>query len=630
MFGRLLIKLKKSLLILFTLLTFASCNTTKDLTLNNSRTNQTSIAKYDNKTRNAEWKILAEKGISKLKQDKLEEASKFFNLALKLNISNSYLQFLNGYTYHLIALNQNGTKYNLAEEGYKLAIKFDESNWIARYQLGLLYLDQKKFKNAKVSFANALMYEDSDTNLLQNFIYASYFSKDPVSASAATKRLCELEGHSKRCLKNQIILNASLGEEKEIKKFSSIYKKNFPSSKSFSFLQKRIRSWDLFYREFKKSNLIKTQQTEEVEEVEEIEEVEETEEVEEKEEKEEIVESLKDADFKKMLITDVVIINSIENAQTSSGVNLLNGLTLQFGNTTNSIDAYFQGNISQSVVDNDADGFLDASATQERFISAISIPAITYSLNIANANATRNEILARPSLVAYEGKESKFFSGNKIQAGAVGSGEDSEISLEDEIGITLKIKPEIVSDSLVKLSVEAERTFLVTPSSNVTFTYQINRSKTSVKSTVTMRRGDTLILSGLSEKETENVRDGVPLLQDIPGIQYFFSKQTTKDINKSVLILITPRMPEYTYLSRKTRKKIAKASDLTEQEVLNQLKGRYTDWFKPYPNWTSTFRHLQNNSLYREFRTGDVALEQWDTMVERNNRLKQALEFLYY
>ena len=37
---------------------------------------------------------LSSKGISKPKQDKLEEASKFFNLALKINISNSYLQFL--------------------------------------------------------------------------------------------------------------------------------------------------------------------------------------------------------------------------------------------------------------------------------------------------------------------------------------------------------------------------------------------------------------------------------------------------------------------------------------------------------------------------------------------------------
>ena len=143
-----------------------------------------------------------------------------------------------------------------------------------------------------------------------------------------------------------------------------------------------------------------------------------------------------------------------------------------------------------------------------------------------------------------------------------------------------------------------------------------------------MRRGDTLILSGLSEKETENVRDGVPLLQDIPGIQYFFSKQTTKDINKSVLILITPRMPEYTYLSRKTRKKIAEASDLTEQEVLNQLKGRYTDGLN----------HIQighqrldtsKTTPYIEFRTGDVALEQWDTMVERNNRQNKRLNFCY-
>ena len=146
--GELFTKLKIVLLIFFTLFIVTSCNTTKDLTSKNSPKNQTVIAN-DNKTRNAEWKILAEQGIFKLKQDRLEEASKLFNLALKLNISNSYLQFLNGYTYHLIALNQNSTKYNLAEQGYKLAIKFDESNWVARYQLGLLYLDQKNLKMPK-------------------------------------------------------------------------------------------------------------------------------------------------------------------------------------------------------------------------------------------------------------------------------------------------------------------------------------------------------------------------------------------------------------------------------------------------------------------------------------------------
>jgi hypothetical protein len=39
---------------------------------------------------------------------------------------------------------------------------------------------------------------------------------------------------------------------------------------------------------------------------------------------------------------------------------------------------------------------------------------------------------------------------------------------------------------------------------------------------------------------------------------------------------------------------------------------------------------MQENSLYREFRTGDVKLERWETMSNRSNRLKQALDFLYF
>ena len=630
------------LLLALTMIT--SCQTTKVSSINYNDTRLNNQKSQIKKKFNKEWQKHTRKGMIFLEENDLEQASLSFNSALKLNINNSYLQFLNGYAYHLIALESDTTKFKLAEEGYKLAVKFDETNWMARYHLGLLFLDQKQFNNAKVAFADALLYEDNNPNLLQSFIFASYFTKDPVSAVGAANRLCEIEKNSKRCLQNQIMLNATLNDFKKTKLYFGVYKKKFNDNTSY--LQKRVKSWNKFYqdynffRDYSKDASIKLiQENSEYQENEQEttndEEVEVTTYEEEEEETTNEEEQTKNnsdvnTDIRKMLITDVVIINSIENASTSSGVNLLNGLTLQFGNTTNNLDAYFSGNINQSFQDNDADGFLDPSGSQDRFVQALTIPAITYSLNIANANTTRNEILARPSLVAYEGQESEFFSGKKIQAGAVGSGEDSDITIEDDIGITLKITPQVVTDDIVKLDVEAERTFLVTPSSSVTFTYQINRSKTFVKSTVTMRRGDTLILSGLSEKETENVRDGVPLLQDIPLVQYFFSKKSTKDINKSVLILITPRSPEYTYLSRKSRKKLAEQSNLSELEVLEQLKGRYMDWFKPYPNWASTFKHLQENTLYREFRTGDVALENWDTMVSRKNRLKQASKFLFF
>ena len=630
------------LLLALTIIT--SCQTTKVSSINYNDTRLNNQKSQIKKKFNKEWQKHTRKGMIFLEENDLEQASLSFNSALKININNSYLQFLNGYAYHLIALESDTTKFKLAEEGYKLAVKFDETNWMARYHLGLLFLDQKQFNNAKVAFADALLYEDNNPNLLQSFIFASYFTKDPVSAVGAANRLCEIEKNSKRCLQNQIMLNATLNDFKKTKLYFGVYKKKFNDNTSY--LQKRVKSWNKFYqdynffRDYSKDASIKLiQENSEYQENEQEttndEEVEVTTYEEEEQETTNEEEQTKNSsdvntDIRKMLITDVVIINSIENASTSSGVNLLNGLTLQFGNTTNNLDAYFSGNINQSFQDNDADGFLDPSGSQDRFVQALTIPAITYSLNIANANTTRNEILARPSLVAYEGQESEFFSGKKIQAGAVGSGEDSDITIEDDIGITLKITPQVVTDDIVKLNVEAERTFLVTPSSSVTFTYQINRSKTFVKSTVTMRRGDTLILSGLSEKETENVRDGVPLLQDIPLVQYFFSKKSTKDINKSVLILITPRSPEYTYLSRKSRKKLAEQSNLSELEVLEQLKGRYMDWFKPYPNWASTFKHLQENTLYREFRTGDVALENWDTMVSRKNRLKQASKFLFF
>ena len=630
------------LLLALTIIT--SCQTTKLSSINYNDTKLINQKSQVKKKFNKEWQKHTKKGMIFLEENDLEQASLSFNSALKLNINNSYLQFLNGYAYHLIALESDTTKFKLAEEGYKLAVKFDETNWMARYHLGLLFLDQKQFNNAKVAFADALLYEDNNPNLLQSFIFASYFTKDPVSAVGAANRLCEIEKNSKRCLQNQIMLNATLNDFKKTKLYFGVYKKKFNDNTSY--LQKRVKSWNKFYQDYnffrdysknasikliqENSEYLENEQETTNEEEEEVTTYEEEEQETTNEEEQTKNSSDVNTDIRKMLITDVVIINSIENASTSSGVNLLNGLTLQFGNTTNNLDAYFSGNINQSFQDNDADGFLDPSGSQDRFVQALTIPAITYSLNIANANTTRNEILARPSLVAYEGQESEFFSGKKIQAGAVGSGEDSDITIEDDIGITLKITPQVVTDDIVKLDVEAERTFLVTPSSSVTFTYQINRSKTFVKSTVTMRRGDTLILSGLSEKETENVRDGVPLLQDIPLVQYFFSKKSTKDINKSVLILITPRSPEYTYLSRKSRKKLAEQSNLSELEVLEQLKGRYMDWFKPYPNWASTFKHLQENTLYREFRTGDVALENWDTMVSRKNRLKQASKFLFF
>jgi hypothetical protein len=269
---------------------------------------------------------------------------------------------------------------------------------------------------------------------------------------------------------------------------------------------------------------------------------------------------------------------------------------------------------------------------------AISIPALSYSLNIVNSNANLNEVLARPTLAALNGVRSEFFSGSTLNAAVVSTSTvgGSSVQIEKEIGVKLSILPTFLSGNKIRLTVDAQRTFLKPPSSDVTYTYKLETSKIMVNANVVMAFGETLVLGGLSEKETSNSRDGVPLLQDIPGVQYLFSTKKTDDFQRSVLMLITPREPQYTY-RKETGAALPQAgaepgeeADLGGEGSMNELRARYGDWFKPYPNLASVFSQLNSSSIYREFRTGDVTLEKWDKQSTTIDRLKQALDFLFY
>ena len=82
---------------------------------------------------------LVKEGEAALKAKDADKAQRLFSAALKLDITNPDLQFLNGLAYHLIGISKDRTKLELAEQGLNLALKFDPGHLAARYQLGLLY-----------------------------------------------------------------------------------------------------------------------------------------------------------------------------------------------------------------------------------------------------------------------------------------------------------------------------------------------------------------------------------------------------------------------------------------------------------------------------------------------------------
>jgi type II secretory pathway component GspD/PulD (secretin) len=295
----------------------------------------------------------------------------------------------------------------------------------------------------------------------------------------------------------------------------------------------------------------------------------------------------------------------------------MNGLSLLFGTAAAAGNAVAY---SKSILN------VDGNTTITR---GITVPALTYSMNIADANSTLTEVLAKPSLTTMECKRSEFFSGTQLTAAVVSGGVGGgSVTIDKSYGVRLGVTTEIIQGNQVRMKVEASRTFLQPPSNDIAFTYKVQISEIQASANVVLRLGDTLILGGLSETETDNLRDGVPILQDTPGLQYLFSQQSVKKYNRSVLMLITPRPASYTYLSDASREAIDPNNPFSPS--VNVLRARYVDWFEPFPNLSSVFNLVNATNLYREFRTGDVTLEKWDRMNSTKYRLQQALEFLHY
>lgn len=575
----------------------------------------------------------------------LPQASLAVNEALQLAPRNSYLHFLNGFVYHLQARQGDSQKNEMAIEGYQQALRIDPSNWIAKEFLGLAYLDHRRFDEAKTQFSEVLLMTPESTVSIYGLMVASYLTGDPATACAMADQFKKVstEPHS-GFVRSSVSVYASCGDFDKADLMRESLSTLNGEKADVERVDRRLAQWKSFYRKQEQSSwptgadsvagFVKTNLSNAKMDANSV----------------QLAQAFTPPSFKaptvtspaptaaeppepksanvtenisdespRMVLVDVVLVSTQELVSTSKGVNLLNALTLQLGSVAGNLAAYSQVYTSNSV--NDAAANVSTAITR-----AVTIPALSYSLNIANANNSVNEVLARPTLAAMEGLPSEFFSGTNLSAGVVSvstQGGTTVVPLDKRFGIKLVVTPAFLSNGRVQLKVEAQRTSLNATADNPKVAYQIEIAEITANANVIMRLGDTLVLSGLSEKSSANTRDGVPVLQDLPLIQYLFSNKKTNDIQRSVLILITPRAPAYTA-------KTDPSQSTAMTHSMNALREKFGFSGGSPSNAEAVLSHLKTNDLFREFRRGDVSMERWERMHSTGDRLRQALDFLYY
>jgi type II secretory pathway component GspD/PulD (secretin) len=150
-----------------------------------------------------------------------------------------------------------------------------------------------------------------------------------------------------------------------------------------------------------------------------------------------------------------------------------------------------------------------------------------------------------------------------------------------------------------------------------------------VDTTAVLKFGETLILSGLTEDENEKDRDGVPLLQNIPGVQYFFSRDERSETKKSILILLTPRKARYLDDDMTTEELKEVSRQLVEPDKT------YISELKKKERITSNidavlYRFSRKSSFYRQFRRGDLDISTWNNEDTVWGAIKRVMGFIYY
>ena len=185
---------------------------------------------------------------------------------------------------------------------------------------------------------------------------------------------------------------------------------------------------------------------------------------------------------------------------------------------------------------------------------------------------------------------------------------------------TLLRTPSADGGPRVHLNIQAQRTsvleFLTAEASDDSVIFD----KLNVNSQAVLDLGQTLILSGLNQREARTADTGVPLLKDIPIIKYFFSQKITVENNTAIIILLTPRDPAFNDKNRrkslsafvKMRRAYIKAQKGTKKDM-RKFKKRYPNWQDLAPNrFASHFFLVENSDIYRRVSGEDLIDEDLD------------------
>jgi general secretion pathway protein D len=174
----------------------------------------------------------------------------------------------------------------------------------------------------------------------------------------------------------------------------------------------------------------------------------------------------------------------------------------------------------------------------------------TYGLAaIANLlqSQTNTNIISTPNLITLDNEEAKIIVGSNVPfitgstTTTTGNVTSPFQTVErKDVGITLRIKPQIGENGAVRMTLFQESSSLSAKVAPGTTNAGPTTDKRSIESTVVVDDGQIIVLGGLIEDKYTETNDKVPLLGDIPLIGALFRSQSRQKTRTNLMVFLRP------------------------------------------------------------------------------------------
>ncbi len=166
----------------------------------------------------------------------------------------------------------------------------------------------------------------------------------------------------------------------------------------------------------------------------------------------------------------------------------------------------------------------------------------------ALANTTNANLLSTPSIMTLDNQEAEIIVGQNVPfiTGSSTSTTDGisnpfqTISRED-VGLTLRVVPQINDGDVIRLQVEQEVSSVV-PTSEAIQSADLITNKRSIKTTILADDSETIVLGGLIQDDITESEQKVPVLGDIPLLGHLFKSRSRVNVKRNLLVFLRPNI----------------------------------------------------------------------------------------